>query len=98
VSVRTIFCVYERKPGSDGSADDLLRSGAECICAGYVTYSSAVELVFTFRGAHVHGFCLDSTIGEFIHTREMMMFPEDEENEFTNATKETLRIGTSQGV
>jgi fructose-1,6-bisphosphatase I len=77
VSVGTIFCVYERKPGSDGSADDLLRSGAECICAGYVTYSSAVELVFTFRGAHVHGFCLDSTIGEFVHTREMMMFPED---------------------
>jgi fructose-1,6-bisphosphatase I len=77
VSVGTIFAVYERKPGSNGSADDLLRSGADCVCAGYVTYSSAVEMVFTFRGADVHGFCLDSTIGEFVHTREKMVFPED---------------------
>lgn len=77
VSVGTIFSVYERKPGSDGSVDDLLRSGADCICAGYVAYSSAVELVFTFRGGDVHGFCLDSTIGEFVHTREKMLFPED---------------------
>lgn len=77
VSVGTIFAVYERKPGSDGNVSDLLRSGNDCICAGYVTYSSAVEMVFTFRGAHVHGFCLDSTIGEFVHTREKMMFPAD---------------------
>lgn len=77
VSVGTIFSVYQRKPGSDGTASDLLRSGADCICAGYVTYSSAVELVFTFKGGDVHGFCLDSTIGEFVHTRDKMTFPED---------------------
>jgi fructose-1,6-bisphosphatase I len=77
VSVGTIFCVYERKPGSNGTVDDLLRSGADCICAGYVAYSSAVELVFTFKGGDVHGFCLDSTIGEFVHTREKMIFPPD---------------------
>jgi fructose-1,6-bisphosphatase I len=77
VSVGTIFSVYERRPGSGGSVKDLLRSGAECICAGYVAYSSAVEMVFTFRGCDVHGFCLDSTIGEFIHTRDRMTFPED---------------------
>lgn len=77
VSVGTIFSVYERKPGSNGTVEDLLRSGAHCICAGYVVYSSAVELVFTFRGGDVHGFCLDSTIGEFVHTREKMMFPVD---------------------
>lgn len=69
--------MYERKPGSDGTVDDLLRSGADCICAGYVAYSSAVELVFTFKGQAVHGFCLDSTIGEFVHTREKMVFPVD---------------------
>ena len=50
VSVGTIFSVYERSPGSGGTVDDLLRSGAHCICAGYVAYSSAVEMVFTFRG------------------------------------------------
>lgn len=77
VSVGTIFAVYERKPGSDGGVDDLLRSGADCICAGYVAYSSAVEMVFTFKGGDVHGFCLDSTIGEFVHTREKMVFPAD---------------------
>lgn len=77
VSVGTIFSVYEKKPGSEGTVDDLLRSGAECLCAGYVAYSSAVEMVFTFRGGDVHGFCLDSTIGEFVHTREKMVFPQD---------------------
>mmetsp|Transcript_6423 Transcript_6423/g.18942 ORF Transcript_6423/g.18942 Transcript_6423/m.18942 type:complete len:342 (+) Transcript_6423:81-1106(+) len=77
VSVGTIFSVYEKKPGSNGTVDDLLRSGGSCLCAGYVAYSSAVEMVFTFKGGDVHGFCLDSTIGEFVHTREKMVFPQD---------------------
>lgn len=77
VSVGTIFSVYERVPGSDGDVSDILRSGAHCVCAGYVAYSSAVEMVFTFRGGKVHGFCLDPTIGEFVHTRVHMLFPKD---------------------
>mmetsp|Transcript_17990 Transcript_17990/g.27499 ORF Transcript_17990/g.27499 Transcript_17990/m.27499 type:complete len:342 (+) Transcript_17990:121-1146(+) len=77
VSVGTIFSIYEKKPGSEGTVDDILRPGSECLCAGYCVYSSAVELVFTFRGGSVHGFCLDPTIGEFIHTRNKMMIPED---------------------
>jgi fructose-1,6-bisphosphatase I len=77
VSVGTIFSVFERSPGSEGTVADLLRPGKECVCAGYVVYSSAVEMVFTFRGGDVHGFCLDSTIGEFVHTRESMKFPAD---------------------
>lgn len=77
VSVGTIFSVYERRPGSNGTVADILRSGADCICAGYVAYSSAVEMVFTFKGGDVHGFCLDSTIGEFVHTRCKMEFPQD---------------------
>lgn len=77
VSVGTIFSVFEVKEGSEGTVEDLLRSGTECVCAGYVVYSSAVELVFTFQGGSVHGFCLDSTIGEFVHTRPNMRFPED---------------------
>jgi fructose-1,6-bisphosphatase I len=74
VSVGTIFSVYE---SVTGTVDDLLRSGAHCVCAGYCVYSSACELVFTFRGQDVHGFCLDSTIGEFVHTRPKMTFPQD---------------------
>jgi len=76
VSVGTIFSVYE-KTGNAATVDDLLRSGAHCVCAGYCAYSSAVELVFTFRGGSVEGFCLDPTIGEFVHTRVEMMFPRD---------------------
>mmetsp|Transcript_34074 Transcript_34074/g.50580 ORF Transcript_34074/g.50580 Transcript_34074/m.50580 type:complete len:341 (-) Transcript_34074:793-1815(-) len=77
VSVGTIFSVYAKVEGSKGTADDLLRSGADCICAGYIAYSSAVEMVITFKGKGVHGFCLDPTIGEFVHTRVNMKFPED---------------------
>lgn len=77
VSVGTIFSIFEKKEGSEGTVDDLLRSGAECVCAGYCVYSSAVELVFTFQGGGVHGFCLDPTIGEFVHTRVNMQFPKD---------------------
>lgn len=74
VSVGTIFSVYEAKTGS---VDDLLKTGADCICAGYCAYSCATELVFTFNGGSVEGFCLDPTIGEFIHTRINMQFPSD---------------------
>lgn len=77
VSVGTIFSVFEKKPGSEGTVEDMLRPGTECLCAGYVTYSSATEMVFTFKGGNVHGFCLDPTIGEFVHTRPNMMFPAD---------------------
>ena len=73
VSVGTIFSVYEKREGSDGSAEDLLRSGADCICAGYVAYSSAVEMVFCFKNKPVHGFCLDPTIGEFVQL--LLSFP-----------------------
>lgn len=77
VSVGTIFSVYEVQEGSTGTVDDLLRSGEHCVCAGYVAYSSAVELVFTFKGGYVHGFCLDPTIGEFVLNRPHMVFPQD---------------------
>jgi len=77
VSVGTIFSVYTVREGSTGTADDLLRSGADCVCAGYVVYSSAVEMVFAFKNKAVHGFCLDPTIGEFVHTRVHMIFPSD---------------------
>lgn len=77
VSVGTIFSVYEKQEGSEGTVEDLLRSGADCVCAGYTAYSSSVEMVFTFKGQDVHGFCLDPTIGEFVHTRPKMTFPAD---------------------
>lgn len=78
VSVGTIFSIYEiRDEHGCGTVDDLLRSGEDCICAGYCAYSTAVELVFTFQGNSVEGFCLDPAIGEFVHTRFNMQFPPD---------------------
>ena len=41
------------------------------LCAGYCVYSSAVELVFAFKGHPVCCFCLDPSIGEFVNTRTM---------------------------
>jgi len=77
VSVGTIFSVFEKKPGSPGTIDDFFRSGSDCLVAGYVTYSAAVELVFTMKNMDVHCFCLDQTIGEFVHTRDHLVFPAD---------------------
>jgi fructose-1,6-bisphosphatase I len=36
VSFGTIFSVFEKSTVSN--VDDLLRSGAECVCAGYIMY------------------------------------------------------------
>mmetsp|Transcript_20176 Transcript_20176/g.30935 ORF Transcript_20176/g.30935 Transcript_20176/m.30935 type:complete len:350 (-) Transcript_20176:78-1127(-) len=77
VSVGTIFSVFEKHPWSEGDESDILRNGAACVCAGYCVYSSAVELVITFLGGPVHGFCLDPSIGEFVHTRPNMKIPSD---------------------
>jgi len=78
VSVGTIFSIFEKKPGSTGTVEDFLRSGEDCLVAGYCTYSAAVEMVITKKGmGSVHGFCLDQTIGEFVHTRDNMIFPPD---------------------
>lgn len=76
VSVGTIFSVYEKDGEGKGGIDDILRSGEHVVCAGYCAYSSAVELVFTFRNSEVVCFCLDPSIGEFVRTRSKVMIPE----------------------
>jgi fructose-1,6-bisphosphatase I len=73
VSVGTIFSVYERIPGSDGNVSDILRSGAHCICSGYVVYSSAVEMVFTFRGGKGTLVILTVT-NKFLHNQTTLIF------------------------
>ena len=65
VSVGTIFSVFQSHSGGLGDISDILRSGNDCICAGYCVYSSAVELVLTFKGENVHGFCLDPSVSFF---------------------------------
>jgi len=77
VSVGTIFSVYKKQKGSSGTVEDILLSGEKVVCAGYCAYSSAVELVFTFKNSDVVCFCLDPSIGEFVRTRAKVMIPAD---------------------
>lgn len=88
--------VYMRKPGSSGTVKDLIRSGMGCFCAGYDAYCSAAEIVFTFQGGNVHGFSLESTIGELFTHVKRWFSPKTEAKRFTLRTKETLFIATSQ--
>ena len=79
VSVGTIFGIYEKRDPSsmkDVGEADILRDGNAMVCAGYCVYSSAVELVISFKNRPVHCFCLDPNIGEFIYTRQLE-FPSD---------------------
>ena len=73
VSVGTIISIDKRKPGSSGIVNDLLKSEMGYVCTGFL----AAEMVFTFQGGNVHGFCLDRTIGNRSHTHETMVLPDD---------------------
>jgi fructose-1,6-bisphosphatase I len=78
VSTGTIFAVYEKKkPGKEmATMDDVLRAGNDIIVAGYCMYGAATELVITFKGHGVHRFTMDPSLGEFIHTKAHVKFPE----------------------
>jgi fructose-1,6-bisphosphatase I len=78
VSTGTIFAVYEKKkPGKEmATMDDVLRAGNDIIVAGSCMYGAATELVITFKGHGVHRFTMDPSLGEFIHTKAHVKFPE----------------------
>lgn len=76
ISVGTIFSVYTRR--ADVALDDpaqFFQKGSEQVLAGYVLYGSSTVLVFSF-GNGVYECTLDTSIGDFIMTREQMMIPE----------------------
>ena len=78
----TVFGVFDADAGFKGSAPDLtdpsslsravLQPGSGLLAAGYCLYSSTTMLVFTLGGG-THGFTLDSTINEFVLTREFLL-------------------------
>lgn len=75
VSVGTIFSLYRRKSqGGQGEVEDVVRAGAEQVCAGYVVYGASTMLVYTV-GAGVHGFTFDPTMGEFYLSHPDMKTP-----------------------
>lgn len=71
VSVGSIWGIWKVDPAtcntnSKADVDQiLLQPGSKLVSAGYAMYGSATNLVLT-HGAGVHGFTLDSTIGEFL--------------------------------
>ena len=52
----------------------MLQPGSKLLAAGYSLYSSATMLVITL-GNGVHGFTLDSRIGEFVLTHPDLRIP-----------------------
>ncbi|WP_331530137.1 class 1 fructose-bisphosphatase [Pseudonocardia sp.] len=75
VSVGSIFSILRTpNPGEDPAPDDYLQPGTEQVCAGYAIYGPSTMLVLSV-GTGVHGFTLDSELGEFILTRPDMRLP-----------------------
>ncbi|THD21694.1 Fructose--bisphosphatase isozyme 2 [Fasciola hepatica] len=68
-SIGSIFTILRRPGDANGAvhADEALQSGRNIVAAGYALYGSATILVLSV-GTGVHGFALDSSVGEFILT------------------------------
>lgn len=75
VSVGTIFAIHKKiTRGELGTVEDVLQPGRKLVAAGYVIYGSSTMLVYT-TGQGVHGFTLDSSVGEFLLSHPNMMIP-----------------------
>lgn len=75
-AVGTIFSVRRRSGGADhGTAGEVFRPGSEQVAAGYVLYGPACMLVYA-AGGSVHGFTLDSAVGEFFLSHPDIRMPE----------------------
>lgn len=75
VNVGTVFTIFHRKTASGpGTLEDLLQKGSEIVAAGYIVYGSSTMLVYT-TGQGVHGFTLDTNIGEFLLSHPNIKIP-----------------------
>jgi fructose-1,6-bisphosphatase I len=62
----TIFGFYRReRAGTAATTEEILRTGAELVLAGYILYSTSTVLVYS-AGHGVNGFTLDHDLGEFL--------------------------------
>lgn len=76
VSIGTIFSIHRKfTRGERGTLEDVLQRGRRLMAAGYVIYGSSTMMVYT-TGQGVHGFTLDTGLGEFILSHEDIRFPE----------------------
>jgi len=74
VNVGTIFGIYEIRPGSRGTIEDVLRPGSEMVAAGYTMYGSSANLILS-TGNGVNGYTLDPSLGEFVLTHPDIKIP-----------------------
>jgi fructose-1,6-bisphosphatase I len=75
VSIGTIFGIYKRvSDGEDGILDDCLQPGHKLFGAGYIIYSSSVNLVYS-TGNGVNAFSLDPSVGEFVLSNPNIKIP-----------------------
>jgi fructose-1,6-bisphosphatase I len=73
--VGTIFSVRRRRgAGREAMAADAVQPGSAQVAAGYIMYGPSTALVYTV-GQGVHGFTLEPTIGEFIHSHQDIRLP-----------------------
>lgn len=76
-TIGTIFSIYRRinpSDTTDGTLADVLQPGYKQVAAGYASYGSGTNLVYT-SGNGVDVFTFDQTIGEFLLTREKVRIP-----------------------
>lgn len=94
-SIGTIFSIFRRKTADGpGLLEDCLQPGSALVVAGYMIYGSSTMLVYT-SGSGVHGFTLDTQIGEFLLTHPNIHMPEKPSYYSTNQGYESM---WSEGV
>jgi len=75
VSIGTIFGIYRRvTTDGDGTLDDCLQPGRRLFGAGYIIYSSSINMVYS-TGHGVNGFSLDPSVGEFVLSHPNITIP-----------------------
>ena len=75
VPIGTIFGVYKRiSEDGPGTLEDFLQPGRNLVASGYIAYGSSTMFVYT-SGHGVHGFTLDSTVGEFLLSHPDIRIP-----------------------
>ena len=75
VPIGTIFAVYKRiSEEGPGTLEDFLQPGRSLVASGYIAYGSSTMFVYT-AGHGVHGFTLDSTVGEFLLSHPNIQIP-----------------------
>ena len=76
IPVGTIFTIYRKRDlGRPAAIEDFLQTGRGVVAAGYALYGPKTTFTYS-SGQGVHGFTLDTTIGEFILTDESIATPE----------------------